>query len=191
MGSPTRFYRLAWAFYLVLAVGGLVGMAALGKPIGLRLLVDPASWWLDLGLGLGSGLLLLALWLVVRRFAPSARRLEETLARLLGRLGGDEVVALALISAVGEELAFRGALQAAIGLVPAALLFALLHFGPGRPFRLWSAYALVGGLAFGLLVAERQALGAAIVGHLIVNLIQLRRLVEVRAADSAGYVPER
>jgi hypothetical protein len=190
MARPTtRFYRVAWAFYLFLALGGLVGLAAQGRRIDLELLVVPASWWLDVGLGVGAGVALLALWLVVRRASAAARKLEEILARLLGPVGREEVLALAVISAVAEEVAFRGALQGAVGWVPAAVVFALLHLGPGAPFRLWSGYALAGGLAFGWLADHRQALAAPILGHLLVNLVQLRRLGGRSAGDTAGRMP--
>ena len=185
----TRFYRAAWAFYLLLALGGLVGLAALGRRIEPRLLVDPATWWLDVGLGLGAGVALLLLWLVVRRLFGAARRLEETLDRLLGPVRREELVALAVISAVAEEVAFRGALQGAIGWQWAAVVFALLHVGPGAPFRLWTAYALAGGLVFGWLAEERGALLAPILGHLVVNLVQLRRLGGRRPGDTAGHLP--
>lgn len=172
---------------MLLALGGLVGLAALGRRIDLRLLLDPASWWIDAGLGVVAGAGLLLVWLLVRRLFAAARRLEETLGRLLGPVRRDERVALALISAVAEEVAFRGALQGAIGLVPAAVIFALLHVGPGAPFRIWSAYALAGGLAFGWLAAAREgALLAPIVGHLVVNVVQLRRLGGRHPGDTAG-----
>jgi len=186
MTRTTPLYRIAWIFYLVLAVAGLVGIAAEGRRVDLRLLVDPASWWIDLALGLALGVALLAVWLVARRLTPAAGALEETLARLLGPLGRDELVALALISAIAEEVAFRGALQGAIGFVGAAVVFALLHIGPGAPFRLWSLYALVGGLAFGAATRQRGALAAAILGHLLVNLVQLRRLAALPVEDTAG-----
>jgi membrane protease YdiL (CAAX protease family) len=125
----------------------------------------------------------------VRRLFGAARRLEETLDRLLGPVRPEELVALALISAIAEEVAFRGALQAAVGPVWAALIFALLHVGPGAPFRIWSAYALAGGLAFGWLAEARGALLAPILGHLVVNLVQLRRLGGRRAGDTAGHLP--
>jgi hypothetical protein len=190
MARPSGLYRIAWGFYLLLSVGGLVGLAAEGRRIGLRLLVDPASWWTDVGLGLLSGGALLALWLVARRRLTAATELEAVLARLLQLVSRPEVVALAVISAVAEEVAFRGALQGAIGWVGAAVIFALLHIGPGRPFRLWSAYALLGGLTFGSLAQTRQALLAPILGHLIVNLVQLRRLADVHRGDTAGLFPD-
>jgi hypothetical protein len=182
----TRFYRSAWIFYLLLAIAGLVGLVALGEPMDLRLFVDPASWWPDLGLGLGVGVLLLLLWALARRFLASARELERTLGALVGRLGGEEIAALALISAVGEEVAFRGALQSWIGLYPAAALFALLHVGPGATFRPWTLFALAGGLAFGLLVERRESLGAAIVAHLVVNLVQLKRISALGGENAEG-----
>jgi membrane protease YdiL (CAAX protease family) len=85
-------------------------------------------------------------------------------------------VSLAVISALAEELFFRGALQAAIGFLPAAVLFALMHAGPGKGFRVWTLFALAGGLALGALVALRGPLGGAIVAHLMVNGVNLVRL---------------
>lgn len=186
----SRFYRVAWAFYLVLALGGLVGLAAQGERISLRLLVDPASWWLDLAWGVGTGAALLGGWLLARRFLAPARELETIMARLLGPTTREEIVALATISAIAEEVAFRGALQHAIGWVGAAALFALLHIGPRAPFLLWSLFALVGGLAFGWAMELRQALLGPIVGHLLVNLVQLRRLSDLRGDDTAGLFPD-
>jgi membrane protease YdiL (CAAX protease family) len=179
----TRFYRAAWFFYLFLSVAGLVGLAALGRTIDLRLFVDVSSWWLDLALGLGVGFALLGFWALVRWRLASARELERTLGRLVGPLGGEEIVALALISALGEEVAFRGALQSWLGLYPATALFALLHVGPGATFRPWTLFAFTGGLAFGTLVATRESLGAAIVAHCVVNLVQLRRISMLGAAE--------
>ncbi len=180
----TRFYRAAWLFYLFLSIAGLVGLAALGRPIDLRLFVVPERWALDLALGLGAGALLLALWALARWRWASARELERTLGALVGRLGGEEIVALALISALGEEVAFRGALQSWLGLYPAAALFALLHVGPGATFRPWTLFALAGGLVFGALVEQRGSLGAAIVAHLVVNLVQLRRIAALGGESS-------
>lgn len=190
MSRSSRFYRVAWAFYLVLALGGLVGLAAQGERLTLRRLLDPASWWIDLAWGLAAGGALLGLWLLARRLFAPARELETIMARLLGRTSRQEVVALAAISAVAEEVAFRGALQHAIGWLGAAAIFALLHAGPRAPFLLWSGFALAGGLAFGWIVELRQALLGPIVGHLVVNLVQLRRLADAGEGDSAGRLPD-
>jgi membrane protease YdiL (CAAX protease family) len=177
----SRFYRAAWSFYLVLAVAGLVGLTAQEKPIGLALFFARADAWIDVAAGVGAGALLLALWALVRRLANSARVLEGTLARLIGPLARAEQVALSVVSAIGEEVFFRGAVQSWLGLYPAAALFALLHVGPGRAFRLWTLFAAAGGLVFGVLVEWRGALGVAIVAHFVVNQTQLARLARLEA----------
>lgn len=181
--SPS-LYRVAWFFYLVLAVAGLVWLGAREGRIGLSLFVVAGSWWLDLALGLGAAALLLALWWMLERLSAEARDLEAELSRLVAGLTRGEGLALALISALAEELFFRGALQGAVGLLPAAFLFALLHGGPGKSFRLWALFALLAALVLGVLVRERGALGSAIVAHAAVNALQLARLSRKNAADA-------
>ena len=181
----TQFYRLAWVFYLVLAIVGLLWVGVQRGRLGLELFVDPGSWWIDLGAGFGAGGALLALWWALRRYVAAARLLEDELARLLAPLAVAEAISLAVISAVAEELFFRGALQGAVGLLPAAVLFALLHAGPGKGFRVWTLFALAGGLVLGALVALRGPLGGAILGHLLVNGVNLVRLAR-RGASAAA-----
>lgn len=181
------FYVVAWIFYLVLAIAGLLWVGAQRGRLGLDLFVDPGSWWIDLGAGLATGGVLLLLWWLLCRSVAAARALEAEVARLLAPLAVAEALSLALISALAEELFFRGALQGAIGLVPAAVLFALLHAGPGKSFRVWTLFALAGGLALGALVALRGPvgpLGGAIVAHLLVNGVNLVRLARRGVAPS-------
>lgn len=184
-----QFYRLAWVFYLVLAIAGLVWTGAQRGRLGIDLFVDPGSWWIDLGAGVALGGALLGLWWALRRGVAAARGLEEELARLLAPLAVAEAIALAVISAIAEELFFRGALQGAIGFLPAAVLFGLLHTGPGKGFRVWMLFALAGGLALGALVAVRGPLGGAIVAHLLVNGVNLVRLARRGASDRALPLP--
>lgn len=179
MSPGTKFYRVAWFFYLALAVAGLLWVGAQRGRLGLELFFDPGGWWIDLGAGLALGSLLLAFWRGLLRFTFAARALEQELARLLAPLATSEAIALAVISALAEELFFRGALQSAWGYLPAALLFALLHTGPGRAFRIWTLFALVGGLSLGLLVLLRGPVGGAIVAHLLVNGVNLVRLARL------------
>lgn len=173
--SGERLYRLAWGVYLALAVAG-AGWIALRDGIGLRTFLDPATLWIDLAWGAAAAVGLLALWELGRRLLASARELEATFAELLRGLGAADALALALISGLAEELFFRGALQGSIGLVWAALLFALVHTGPGAAFRLWTLFALVAGFLLGLLVEVRGVLLPAIVAHALVNGASLTRL---------------
>ena len=188
-----RFYLVAWIFYLVLAIVGLLWLGVQRGRLGIELFVDPGGWWIDLGSGVAIGGALLVLWWTLRRFVSAARALEDELVHLLAPLTVAEAVSLALISAVAEELFFRGALQGAIGYLPAAVLFALLHAGPGKGFRIWALFALAGGLALGALVLLRGPLGGAIVAHLLVNgvnLVHLARRASAPVTEEIRIAPQ-
>jgi membrane protease YdiL (CAAX protease family) len=185
-----RIYRSAWTVYLLLAIAGAVWMGLANRDEGglaPGMLFDPATWALDLLWGLAGGALLLAVWLVGRTLLPLARELEQTLADLLGGLDLSQTLALALISGFAEEVFFRGAVQGSFGIVPATLVFALLHGGPGRPFLLWTLFALAAGAVFGGLALTRGNLLAPIVAHVLVNAVNLRRLA--RQGERAGTAP--
>lgn len=174
--EPTQVVRTAWVFYLLMALGGIVWVGLRSEVIPLSLFIDPTTWWIDLGLGLGAGLLLLAVWNLGVRRLTSARELESRLGDVLGRLSTDQAIALALLSGVAEELFFRGAVQGSWGWGWATLLFGLLHSGPGRIFRLWTVFALVAGALFGGLMVWRGNLLAPVVAHFLVNAVNLRHL---------------
>lgn len=128
--------------------------------------------------------MLWAVWHLFLRFLPAARELEDRLAGLLGPVSTSEALVLALLSGFAEELFFRGAVQASLGWIPAALLFALLHTGPGRAFRLWTLFALVAGFLLGGMMLWRGNLLAPVTAHALVNGINLRGLGR-RAAEAA------
>lgn len=182
--APGRLYRFAWGLYLFLALAGVVWIGIQRGRIPLSLFLDTRRWWLDLGLGTGAGLLLLGLWSVAERIFPLARELEARLAQALGPLNGSEALALAVLSGFAEELFFRGAVQGSLGWVAATLLFGLLHSGPGKAFRLWTLFAILAGAVLGLLMVWRGNLLGPVVGHFLVNAVNLRRLAS-RAGDSA------
>lgn len=171
---------------MALALAGAVWIGFREGVIPLRLFFDPRQWWLDLLLGLGGGLLLLGLWKGSERVFPLARELEDQLGAVLGPLGRSEVIALAVLSGFAEELFFRGAVQGAIGWLPATLAFALLHTGPGRAFRLWTLFALLAGLLFGGLMELRGNLLGPVVAHFLVNAVNLWRLA---SREDSGRLP--
>jgi membrane protease YdiL (CAAX protease family) len=176
-------YRLAWAFYLLLAIAGVVWVGWREGTIPLALFVDPGGWWIDLPLGLATGAALLAAWEAGRRLLPAAGEVEEALGSLLVGLQRDEVVALAALSGFAEELFFRGAVQGSWGLLPATILFALLHTGRGGALRLWTVFAAIAGLSLGLLMLWRGNLLAPVTAHFLVNAVNLRRLVAAQEAE--------
>ena len=109
--SPSMV-RLAAIVYAALALAGAGINALRGAPLipfatGPRLL--PAL----LASALMTAATLLFSWFGARRW-PWAQRLEATFRAALGPLGTREVLALALLSGVCEEILFRGALQPAL-----------------------------------------------------------------------------
>ena len=172
--------------YLALATVAILWLGLRLGTIPLTLFVSTESWLLDLGIGVAAGAVLAGSWQVGVAFLPSARKVERTVAETIGPLGPGDVFVLALLSGFSEELFFRGAVQSQWGLVTATLLFGLLHLGPGREFRLWTAFALAAGAALGGLMLWRGALLAPVVAHAGVNLVGLARLRKLAATPLRG-----
>jgi membrane protease YdiL (CAAX protease family) len=189
--APGQLYRVAWVFYLIIAIVGVVWLGledresgpCAGAGICLGLFVDVQGWPVDLALGIATAAVIVGAWELVRRRAPLARALEERLALLIGNLRPDEAVAIALVSGFSEEFFFRGAVQGSLGWPLATVLFALMHTGPGRALRFWTVYAGVAGLLFAGLMEWRQNLLAAIVAHALINAIGLWRLSRRTVAE--------
>jgi membrane protease YdiL (CAAX protease family) len=177
-------YRLAWNFYLLLAIVAVVWVGLRAGSIPLSLFVRWPGAIVDVGLGVAAGLALVGLWALGRRSLASARDFEDELRRLLGRLEPAEALGLALLSGFAEELFFRGAVQQAFGWIVATILFAALHLGSGKGFRLLALFAAIGGLVFSGLVIWRQSLLSAMVAHIVVNGINLRHLTRTVEVDS-------
>jgi len=177
-------YKLAWNFYLLLAVVAVVWLGLRAGSIPLSLFVRWPEAIVDLGLGVAAGLALVGLWTLGRKWLASARDFEDELRRLFGGLEPAEALGLALLSGFAEELFFRGAVQQAFGWVAATVLFAALHLGSGKGFRLLALFAAIGGLVFSGLVIWRGSLLSAMVAHIVVNGINLRHLANTAEVDS-------
>ncbi len=173
---PVRLYRAAWILYLVMALVAVVWIGLREGKISLALFCDPRTLPLDGAIGLGVAAALVLFWHLARKVLPLARELERLLVERIGRLESGDVLGLALLSGFAEELLFRGALQRAWGPGWSIALFAILHTGPGRAYRIWTLFALIAGAAFSYLVAWRGNLAAAIVAHVAVNLYQLSQI---------------
>ena len=100
-----------------------------------------------------------------------ARRLGDLIATTFGPLTPLRALWLGLVSGLGEELLFRGALQPMIGLLPASLLFAFAH-----AMGWWWLFALIMGLVLGLLYAWDGNLWPCVLAHAAINAINLYRL---------------
>ena len=166
-----------------MALVALVIAAGRGNPDLYRLDADAAGWLLGAGpaIGFAIGLGVVGLTRIATKHFQWARDLHASFRDLLGPLSTREIVILALASSIGEELLFRGALLSWLGVWPQAIIFALLHVGPGKRFLPWTLSAAVLGLAFGWLAEWTGNLGAPIAAHFAINFFNLRYIVRERA----------
>ncbi len=169
--QPARIMRIAWMLYLPMMASALF-MPAQG---GFRV-PSPAL----LGQGLGAALVLGALVVGFSRWASRhtawGRALRAEFQGFLAGLDTRQVVVLALLSGLGEEILFRGVLQPWLGWVWASLLFGLLHAPIRRTLWPWSLFALAMGFLLAGLTEWSGTLWPAIVLHFMINLLNLHDL---------------
>lgn len=134
--------------------------------------------WLVAGpaLGLLLGLAVVGIFRRLESRSAWVGELQREFADLLGPMEDREVLFLAIASAVGEEVLFRGAMLDAWGLGITTLAFGLLHIPRRRGLWPWTASALVLGGVLGGITLATGNLGAAIVAHFVINYLNLRRI---------------
>lgn len=188
----SRWTVVLLAYAAVGLVAGAVAMVLWGSPWS-----HPSPWFnLPAGLGLGLSLSLgaaLGVGVVllsgpISRSTRWGRTLAEELAPVARRIPGELSIPLALLSAVGEELLFRAALQPAAGLLGSALVFGLLHQMRGPARLAWALSAASMGLMLGALYAATGSISGPIVAHAVINAMNLRMLRE-REAPVATRTP--
>ena len=150
------------AFVLVAGVIGALTSRNVFEPGG------PLALALSAGVTTAVGTVMLGL--LAYKVLPVFRELAGELAPML--LDGTrrrELVVLAVLSGVGEEVLFRGALQPEVGIVAASLLFGMLHIGPDRRYLFWTAWAIGAGFLFGGLYAWTGGILAPVAAHALHN----------------------
>lgn len=166
----SRFVSFAAVFYGLLAVVAAVwcGLRGIELPV---LGPNPLS---GLALGLTTAAGTVSLSLLAYRLVPVTRKLAEELApSLVDRTDRYGLVLVAIFSGVGEEVFFRGAVQQEFGLVISSLAFGLAHVGPDRRYLLWTAWAVLAGVIFGLLFEVTGGLLAPVTAHVVHNAATL------------------
>jgi len=134
--------------------------------------LDSLSASLAMGLGL-TFLTIVGTRALVHR-TRWGRRLRDDFRALLADARPSDAIWLALLSGVGEELLFRGALRPWWGLAASSLAFGVLHVGPARRFLGWTAWASALGLALGAMCEISGRIEGAIVAHVLINMVNLR-----------------
>ena len=139
--------------------------------------------WLSLPLALAVplsatlGLTFAALLIVMTRLTVPrftwARQLHEELRPVARDFSAGQILLIAGLSSLGEELLFRGLLIPWITVVPAAILFGLAHQMKGPSRWVWAGWATVVGLGLGAIFALTGSLVGPLLAHAVVNAVNL------------------
>jgi uncharacterized protein len=166
---------LRFALFAALFYGLLTASAALWASLrGFDLRLAGASLALSLALGVATAIVTVSLGLLAYRLLPPLRQLAGELApRLVDGADSGSLILVSVLSAVGEETFFRGAVQQEFGIVVASLLFGLVHVGPDRRYLLWTLWAVLAGFLFGGLYDLTGGLLAPILAHAAHNAATL------------------
>lgn len=177
--SRTAFLRLEWILSLALAVVSLAWGAWRDLPFGTLLVPTP-------GRVLGGALAGAALWSTIPLLlrSPGMRRIwHDVLCPFAATLSTRDVVTVAALSGLTEELFFRGVLLPETGVVVSSLCFGALHALTATYF----AWATAVGAGMSALTLASDSLVVPIVAHATYNfgaLLLLRRSA-TRAAPPA------
>lgn len=167
-----------------LAIVGGLWLYAAGHPVRL------GATWTALGAGLGvAALLALVQWWLQRR-APrvgpvqAIRELQRTIFEpLFAPLSMAEMVAISVLAGIGEEILFRGAIQASFGWPIATIAFGACHLGWSDRGWVLGVWATLAGAALAWLAVVTGGLLAPIVAHAgydLAALVWIRRQARAR-----------
>ena len=174
-----RGVLLVFAVYSVAGAIAVAGSLAMGR--------DPLTCegWLGAsgaaarrvrhGMGVLRGAAPIIATVLVRRFRW-ARALHHALRPTVHGAGDAGLWLVAVASATGEELLFRGLLVPLAGVVASSFVFGALHQIRGQARWGWMAWATVMGLFFGSVFAATGSLAGPLVAHAAINLHNLRFL---------------
>jgi len=130
-----------------LVLGGAFAAAVV---VGTRVLVEHASW---------------------------AKNLHRDLRPMTVGLDATGIVMIAALSALAEELVFRGLLLPWLGVLPQAVLFGVVHAQLSGPSRwVWVTWASVVGLALGVIFVLSGSLAGPLLAHAAINALNLAYL---------------
>ena len=179
--------------------GGMGGLAfLLAWLFGIDLAGAVRPEWTAVPIGLVSaGPLLLALGVLLAWPGPAAREFVDAVDRkirpIFAGAGWKTLLLVAVLAGVGEELLFRGVVQAGLGrllgnlpaLFATAVLFGLVHWlSPG-----YALAATIGGLYFGWLMLFTGGLFIPMVGHAAYDFVALLILVRGPASEASPALP--
>lgn len=159
---------------------------------GIPLRAGDGPWYSDASGGvLAAAAFAMANYWLLRHAPPvppvrAMRRLYEYRLRpLFAGAGPLEIAVIAVAAGIGEEMLFRGALQPEIGLIPASLVFGVMHMG-GRGTLVFGCWVAVMGGLLGWLAVATGGLLAPVVAHALYDAAALAYIRRDRHRPAAG-----
>jgi membrane protease YdiL (CAAX protease family) len=172
----------------LVVVAAYVGVGAAAAGVSLILGFDPVACdgWLRMrgaaaalssaGMGVCIGAATVAATRAMVRRAAWARALHAALRPAVHGAGDGTLLALALASAIGEELLFRGLLVPLVGVVFSSIVFGALHQIRGQARWWWMGWATGMGLLFAVVYRATGSLLGPVIAHAAINAANLRYL---------------
>ncbi|MBN1965327.1 MAG: CPBP family intramembrane metalloprotease [Anaerolineae bacterium] len=165
--------RAAVGLGVVMVVVAFVWMNLIRREeLEAALRLSDVAWLLP---GAGAGVVFAAVVWWLGHDLPAMQRIAQMLARALDlkAMRFRHVFWFSLLAALPEEVLFRGAVQATLGLVLAALIFGALH----ALTVLYFVYAAGAGLFLGLLYQWTGTLWTPIGAHFTIDLVMFLLLL--------------
>jgi hypothetical protein len=185
--------RLFWP--RAAAAGAVIATYAVAAgPDRIGRLFTHGSWPVEAALGVGSGAALYVIfWIGQKMLVLVARPLAVEVQDLYAVRGATRpatMVAVLTVAASGEELFFRGLLEARIGFVLALAVYGAVHIWERKIILILAA--LAGGAWWGALFSLTGGLVAPIVSHLVwcLMIIVWRPVGSSRSPQPEAVIPE-
>lgn len=166
---------LAICLYASMAIAAVIWIRFDGRTSLTRLYAG-GSIAVSIAVGVGTGLALAGLGVLLSKSFAPYRDLESEFAKICADQRRWEIVLLGLMAGAGEELVFRGAVQAMSGVWVAAAIFGAVHFPLTRRMTLWPLLAFVCGALFGWELIWLDNILAATIAHAVVTGTALWRI---------------
>jgi len=171
-------YEISCMVYGTMIVVGLIICRYVHANLGTTFAIRTADF--SSGKLLLIALLLTGILQVLSYFFEEAfdsyRMFREDLVRMFGPLTGIGAFFLAVSSAIGEEILFRGAIQPWAGLILTSIGFGMLHLGPEGRIASWSVWAFTAGMLLGWSTHVTGSILPAMIAHFLTNMISITRL---------------
>ena len=184
-------------YFLLLTVIAAVHGLYFGDPLSSLWFTDPYPphelsegayrFELDVSIGGALGLLTVQVSRWLSAHATWAKKIDEDFAFYFSDQSSLSLTGLAVMSALCEEVIFRGWLQNIIGFTWASLIFGLLHVPPQRSHWPWTLSATVMGLIFGSLYIWRGSVTAPFIAHFTINYFNLHALSKLGRAQAVKH----